>query len=45
MIMIIRRSEDSFERISVFDIEEQIGEHGIHCLPCFKTKDIMHLLP
>ena len=44
-IIRLRKSEVTVERISVcYDIEKMM-EHGIHCLPCSYTNEIIDLLP
>lgn len=35
------KSEDSGERISVFNVAEKFAGHGIHCLSCYYTNDAM----
>ena len=35
----LRKSEVSVERISVCNVNENLVEHGIHCLPCSYTND------
>ena len=39
----MRKSEVSVERISVRNAIENLAEHGIHCLPCFYTNDIINV--
>ena len=41
----LRKSEVSVERIPVRYVIENLAEHGIHCLPCFYTSDIINMLP
>ena len=43
-IICLRKSEVSVERISVCIVIEKLMEHGIHCLPCSYTNDIIDLL-
>ena len=40
----VRKSEVSAERISVCTINENLVEHGIHCLPC-SSQIISEMLP
>ena len=40
-IICLRKSEVSFRKISVCSVIENLAEHGIHCLPCFYSKDII----
>ena len=32
------------ERNSVYNVIEKLAGHGIHCLPCYDTSDIIELL-
>ena len=41
----LRTSEVTVERISVCNVIEKLIEHGIHCLPCSYTNDVIYLLP
>ena len=41
----LRKSEVSVERISVCNFIENLEEHGIHCLPCSYTNDVINILP
>ena len=41
----LRKSEVTVERISMCDVIEKLMEHGIHCLPCSYTNDVIYLLP
>ena len=43
IIICLRKFEVSVERISVCNVIEKLMEHGIHCLPCFYTRDIISL--
>ena len=36
-----RKSEVFVERVSVRNVIENLAEHGIHCLPCSSTYNIM----
>ena len=40
-----RKSEVSVERNSVCHEIEHLMEHGIHCLTCAYTNDVIDLLP
>ena len=44
-IICVRKSEVSCERFSVFNVDKKVEEHGIHCLPCTYTNDIINPLP
>ena len=35
----------SIERISIYNGIKKLVEHGMHCLPCSSTNDIIDLLP
>ena len=41
----LRRSEVSIERVSACNANENLMEHGLHCLPCYETNDVIYLLP
>ena len=41
----LRESEVSVETISVCNVIENLAEHGIHCLACSFTKDVINMLP
>ena len=45
VVICLRKSEVTNERISVCYVIEKLMEHGIHCLPCSYTNDVMDLLP
>ena len=45
IIICLRKSEVTVERISVCNVTEKLLEHGIHSLPCSYTIDIIDLLP
>ena len=45
IIICLRKSEVTIERISVCNVIEKLREHGIHCLPCSFANDIIDLLP
>ena len=38
----LKTSKDSIERISVGSVIEKLAEHGIHCLPCSSTTEVIH---
>ena len=40
----MRKSEVSVSRISVSNVIKKLVEHGIHCLLCFYTNDVIDLL-
>ena len=44
IIICLRKSEVSVERISVYNAIEKLLEHIIHCLPCSYTNDVIILL-
>ena len=37
----LRKSKVIVERISVCNVIENLAEHGIHCLPCSYTNDVI----
>ena len=39
------KSEVSVERVSVSYVIEKLMEHGIHCLPCSYTNEVIDILP
>ena len=43
IIICLREPEVSVERISVCKVTEILAEHGIHCLPCVQTNDVIYL--
>ena len=43
-IICLRKSEVSVERISVCNGIENFVKHGIQCLPCSYTDDVMNML-
>ena len=45
IIICLRKSEVTVENISVCNVIEKLMEHGIHCLPCSGTNDVIDLLP
>ena len=45
IIICLRKSEVTVEKISVCTDIEKLMEHGIHCLLCSFTNDIIDLLP
>ena len=45
VIICLRKCKVSVERISVCIVSKQSAEHGIHCLPCSETNDVIYLLP
>ena len=44
IIICLRKSECIVERISVYNVIEKLIEHGILCLPCSYTNDVIDLL-
>ena len=40
----LRTTDVTIERISVCNIIEILMEHGIHCLSCSYTNDVIYLL-
>ena len=44
-IICLRKSVVSVERISVCNVIENLAEHGIHCLSCFYTNDVIDISP
>ena len=40
-----RKSKVTGERISVCNVTEKLIKHGINCLPCSFTNDVIDLLP
>ena len=42
-IICLRKSEDYILNKTVSDISEKLVEHGIHCLPCFYTNDVIDI--
>ena len=45
IIIYLRRSGVTVERISVCNGTEKFMEYGIYCLPCSYTKGVIDLLP
>ena len=45
IIICLRKSEITVERISVCDVIEKLMEHGIHCLSCSYINDVIDLFP
>ena len=43
-IICLRKSEVPVERISLCNVIENLAEHGIHCLLCSYTNDIIDML-
>ena len=43
-IICLRKFEVSGERISICNVIEKLAEHGIHCLPCSYTNDVIDML-
>ena len=43
IIIWFKKSEISVERFSVCNVIEKLVEHGMLCMPCSKTKDIMYI--
>ena len=44
IIICLKKSGATIERISVCNATEILMEHGIHCLPCSSSNDIIDLL-
>ena len=44
IIICLRKSEVTVKRISVCNVIEKLREHGVHCLLCSYTDDIIDLL-
>ena len=44
-IICLRKSEVLVARISVCNVIENLAEHGIHCLQCSDTNDVINILP
>ena len=44
LIIFLRKSKVTVERISVCNVTEKLREHGIHCLPCLYTNDVIDVL-
>ena len=44
-IICLRKSQVSVERISVCNVIENVMEHGIHCLPCSYTNNVIDVIP
>ena len=42
-IICLRQSEVSVEIISICNVIENLAKHGIHCLPCSYTNDVIDL--
>ena len=42
LIICLKTSESSIETISVGSVIEKLAEHGIHCLPCSSTTEVIH---
>ena len=45
VITCLRKSEATIKRISGYDVIEKLTEHGIHCLACSYTNDVIALSP
>ena len=43
-IICLKKCEVSVERISVCNVIENLAEHGIHCLQCCYTNDVINML-
>ena len=41
MIIYLKKSVVSDERISVYNVIEKLAEHDMHCLPCPGTNDVI----
>ena len=44
IIICLRKSEVTVERISICNVNEKLMEHGIHYVPCSCINDIIDLL-
>ena len=44
IIICLRKSKVSIERMSVHNVIENFVEHAIHCLPCIYTNDVINML-
>ena len=44
IIICLRKSEVSLERISVKNVIENFEKHGIHCLSCSRTNDAIYVI-
>ena len=42
---VLRKTEVTVERISFCNVNKELIEHGVHCLPCSYTNDVIDLLP
>ena len=45
LLLDLRKSEVSVERISVCNVIENLALHGLHSLPCSYTNDLIDMLP
>ena len=45
IVICLRKSEITVERISVCNVIEKLMENGIHCLPCSHTNEVVDLYP
>ena len=46
IIICLRTSEVSIERVTVCKfIQKNLAEHGIYCLLCYNTYEVIYLLP
>ena len=45
IVICLRKSEVTVERISVCNVIEKLMKHGVHCLPCPYTNDVINMLP
>ena len=47
IIICLRTSEVSIERVAVCNViqKKNLAEHGIYCLLCYNTYDVIYLLP
>ena len=43
IIICLKKSDVTVERISVCNVTEKLMEHSIHCLPCSNTNDVVHV--
>ena len=41
IVVCLRKSQVTVQRISVSNVNEKFMEHGVHCLPCSHTNDVI----
>ena len=44
-LICLRKSEVTVERVLFRNVTEKLMEHGMHCLSCSYTNDVIDLLP